>query len=122
MKCRSRVLSLAFVFLVSVPVHATTLHVPAGYPTIQAAMNASLPGDSILVASGSYHESLSVPAHGCVLRSEAGAAATTIDADGVAQILTASGTSAVDIRGFTLMGGFSGGSGGGLDVTGGILR
>jgi hypothetical protein len=39
-----------------------TLNVPAQYPTIQAAVDASQPGDLILVAKGVYHEAVDVTA------------------------------------------------------------
>ncbi len=41
---------------------AHTLHVPRDYRTIQAAVDASKPGDLILVANGVYHEAVDVTA------------------------------------------------------------
>jgi hypothetical protein len=38
------------------------LYVPSEYPTIQAAVNAADPGDTILVASGTYPEQVVIPA------------------------------------------------------------
>ena len=68
---------------------ATTIHVPGQHPTIQAALDVSAPGDTVLVAPGVYQDTVSrttpinatfcaaIPA-GVVLKSEAGAASTTI--------------------------------------------
>ena len=39
---------------------AATINVPGDYPTIQAAVNAALPGDTIIVAAGTYNEMVSI--------------------------------------------------------------
>ncbi|TMI23142.1 hypothetical protein E6H36_11370, partial [Candidatus Bathyarchaeota archaeon] len=36
------------------------IHVPLDYSTIQAAVNASSPGDTILVGAGTYNETVTV--------------------------------------------------------------
>ncbi len=57
------VLCLVFVLtlILPVPAHAaTTIRVPHDYSTIQAAVDAASPGDSILVASGTYIENVKV--------------------------------------------------------------
>jgi parallel beta helix pectate lyase-like protein len=38
-----------------------TLRVPAQYPTVQRAVDEARPGDLVLIAPGTYHESISVP-------------------------------------------------------------
>jgi cysteine-rich repeat protein len=43
---------------------AATLSVPADHATIQAAVNAALPGDTVEVSTGTYHEFVSFPASG----------------------------------------------------------
>ena len=48
-----------FVLLV-VPVSATTINIPEDYPTIQEGINASVDGDTVLVADGVYYENLSI--------------------------------------------------------------
>lgn len=54
---------------------AATINVPANFPTIQAAIDAALPGDTILVAKGTYEEVLNIPiTHtGLTLRGKKGA-------------------------------------------------
>src|SRR5262245_35625116 len=63
---------------------AATLRVPSIYATIQAALNAASPGDTVLVAPGTYtgagNRDLSFRGKDVVLRSEAGASATVVDA------------------------------------------
>jgi nitrous oxidase accessory protein NosD len=56
------------------------LNVPAQFPTIQAAVNAASPGDTILIAPGVYHESVTIPAGKDRLRIEgAGSTQTILD-------------------------------------------
>lgn len=66
---------------VSLSVVEDSLRVPSIYPTIQAAADAAQSGDTIMVAPGTYAESVTLPA-GVKLISDGGAAVTTIDATG----------------------------------------
>ncbi|MBC8205293.1 right-handed parallel beta-helix repeat-containing protein [bacterium] len=63
---------------------AITIRVPAQYPDIQAGINASYDGDTVLVAPGTYtgegNYDISFSGREIVLISEAGAEATIIDA------------------------------------------
>ncbi len=46
------------------------IHVPADYPTIQAAVNAASEGDLVLIAKGVYHEAVDVKTAGITIRGE----------------------------------------------------
>lgn len=57
--------AVAFALLLpSVSAVAATLEVPATYATIQAAVNAAGPGDTVEVSNGTYNEMVSFPASG----------------------------------------------------------
>ncbi|MEM7228398.1 MAG: choice-of-anchor Q domain-containing protein [Planctomycetota bacterium] len=88
--------------------HAETLHVPAQYSSIQAAINASADGDEVVVAPGVYNESVNLMGKGIVVRGAEGAEATTIDATGwnnaCMRITSGEGADTV-IEGFTFTGG-----------------
>jgi Right handed beta helix region len=73
---------------VSAAAAADILHVPGDFATIQAALDAALPGDTVEVAGGVYHEKLVFPASGApgqpiVLRAAAGQG-PILDGTGVA--------------------------------------
>lgn len=65
---RLNIIALSFTLLLvttlatSLPVTATprTIRVPTDYPTIQGAINAASPGDTIFVAAGTYYERIKV--------------------------------------------------------------
>jgi nitrous oxidase accessory protein NosD len=87
---------------------ADTLDVPAGYATIQAAIDAAAPGDVVAVAPGTYAEAVVLPAFALTLRATGGARVTVIDAAGLsapALEVPFVNQSAVLIEGFTLTGG-----------------
>lgn len=92
--------------------HGTTLQVPSeDYPTIQAAMNVALPGDTVLVAPGTYHETVVLSA-GVVLQGS-GRENTIIDGGGgdlplPVVTLEDDPTGSAAVRGFTLQNGVVG--------------
>ncbi len=95
----------------------------AKYQTIQAAVNASLPGDTVLVAPGSYAEQVYIGAghNGLTLRSQVPLAAVIslpASAPAVSAIVTIDYSTGVDVNGFTIAGpgAFSGQLYDGLEV------
>src|SRR4051794_25493888 len=58
---------------------ATVRNVPGPYATIQAAINASSSGDTVLVQPGTYAERIDFKGKNLVIRSAKGPATTTID-------------------------------------------
>lgn len=104
------------------PAFATSVEVPGDYATIQLAIWAVSPGDTILVSAGVYSENL-ILADGIVIRSVSGPAVTTIDGGGVDVVLTFMSVSGASVEGFTLQGGSGGvNPGGAVHATGSIGR
>ena len=112
---RSLVLVGAALLLTAAPAGAATIHVPADYPTIQGAINATSPGDEIIVAPGTYGP-ITVSSHR-IIRSSGGREVTFIDGQGVSRCALLSGNPGAELIGFTLQNGLAETSQGG----GGIL-
>ncbi|MCP4833743.1 MAG: hypothetical protein GY895_03170, partial [Phycisphaera sp.] len=96
-----------------IPDSCEALDVPADYATIQGAIDAAPDGGLVLVAPGTYNESLLYPADGreIVLASSGGADVTTIDGSGItASVIEVSGGQTIRSRveGFTITGGTTG--------------
>lgn len=85
---------------------AAVLAVPSQYRSIQAAINASVAGDTIEVGPGIYSESLNFGGRAITVRSTAGASTTIVDPVN-GRCFTANGfeTAAARLEGFTLRGG-----------------
>ena len=102
---------------------ATTLNVPADFPTIQSAIAAAADGDTVLVGPGTYNERIDFLRKNITVRSSAGRATTIIDGGGLGVVVTmdADPGESPTLRGFTVGngGGGSSGSDGGIDTSGG---
>jgi parallel beta helix pectate lyase-like protein len=98
---------------------AVTRNVPADHPTIQAAINASMSGDLILVAPGTYFEHLVLgPSQsGVSVTSSGGPAMTILDGASTGSVVTMT-----DCGPTTRLIGFTIEHGGSLGVRGGALR
>jgi hypothetical protein len=66
----STTLALGAVALLAALPAGRTRHVPADYPTIQAAIDSAEPGDTVLVAPGRYVENIRFQGKGIVVASE----------------------------------------------------
>src|SRR5260370_34055038 len=74
--------ALAVALLSAVSVAAAELHVPGDFATIQAALDAAQPGDTILVDPGTYRENLRFNGKNVTLQGTDGPGGTTIQGTG----------------------------------------
>jgi Right handed beta helix region len=100
-----------------------TIHVPQDQPTIQAGINAATPGDTVLVAAGTYAENINFNGKAVKVVSASGPKVTIIDGGKLNSVVTfGSGeTTASILRGFTIQNGNATnglGEGGGIAVEG----
>jgi len=70
---------LALSFGASSATAQQTIYVPASQPTIQAAINAAVNGDTVLVAPGIYPENIDFNGKAIMVTSSDGSASTIID-------------------------------------------
>jgi hypothetical protein len=74
-----RLIFICFCALIlAMPVYATIINVPGEYATIQAGIDASVNGDTVLVAPGEYVESDTIENKNILLKSSEGPSATVI--------------------------------------------
>jgi serine protease len=96
-------LAVAFLSPIDTPaLAATTLTVPGEFPTIQAALNAASPGDTVSVSPGTYSENINFNGQDVTVASTGGASQTTIAAPGGTAVTIGPAGS---ITGFTISGG-----------------
>src|SRR4029077_20054519 len=83
---------------------ANVLNVPGSYPTIQAAIDASANGDTVMVAAGTYFENIDFKGKLITVQSAQGPSVTTIDGSNLAPVVnfSTSETAAAVIQGFPL--------------------
>lgn len=96
----------------------TTIRVPQDNVSIQRAIDASIPGDVVLVAPGVYHERLDFHGHAVEVRSSGGPEVTILDGDLVSTVVTfkSNETRSTVFRGFTVRNGVGMSAPGGIDV------
>lgn len=90
-------------------VQATIIHVPAEQTTIQGGINASVNGDTVLVAPLRYAENINFLGKAITVMSEKGPEVTVIDGGNAGRVVTFSSgeDSHSVIRGFTLIHGYA---------------
>ena len=96
----------------------TVINVPAEAPTIQAAIDLAVDGDTVRVAPGTYHEVLNFRGKAITVVSEAGPEQTIIDGGGAGSVVSfrSGETRAAVLSGFTIRGGMSINFGGGIYI------
>ena len=90
---------------------AATINVPADQPTIQAGINAAIPGDTVLVAPGTYIENISFLGKAITVQSSGGPGVTVIDGNSTTNVVIFSSGEGLGsvIEGFTITKGVNGG-------------
>jgi hypothetical protein len=111
--------------IVARPAQSAVLRVPSEYPTIQAGIDAAAPGDSVLVAAGTFtgagNKNLDF-AKDIVVVSEAGPGATIIDCEDAGRgVHCRIGESTTMFKGFTVRNGWPNAPGGALLLDGASL-
>ena len=109
MSAFSRTIAVATVMLALFcgAARGATIHVPGSYPTIQAALDAAAPGDTVLVKPGTYGETIDFHGLAVTLTARDGAAVTFLDGEAGGSTVTFASSEGLDtvIEGFTISGG-----------------
>ncbi len=89
---------------------ALVINVPLDQPTIQAGIDAASPGDTVLVADGTYYENINFLGKAITVTSVNGPASTTIDGSSTGNVVTFQSHEGRDslLEGFTITNGASG--------------
>ena len=88
----TNILILLILLLLTSWLYSTTIYIPIDFPTIQAGLDASQTGDTVMVASGIYFENLIWPyTHNIKLLSELGADSTIIDGSSINRVIEIDG-------------------------------
>jgi hypothetical protein len=92
------------------------IYVPDQYPAIQDAINASVYGDTVIVRPGTYKENINFVGKMITVKSEQGAAVTTIDGNQSGSVVTFHRGEKPDsvLDGFSITNGFDPNGGGGI--------
>ncbi|UCC78959.1 MAG: T9SS type A sorting domain-containing protein [Candidatus Zixiibacteriota bacterium] len=119
-----KILIIIAAVLCSQSAHATIIHIPGDYPTIQQGINASADGDTVLVQTGTYVENINLNDHEITLASlflttgdTSYISTTIIDGDSSGSVITVADQwiTILRITGFTIQNGFDY-SGGGISL------
>lgn len=86
---------------------AIAIHVPADQPTIQAAINIAMNGDTVLVSPGVFKENIDFHGKAITVASQSGPAVTIIDGGNLGTVVTfdTSEGSTSQLKGFTIRNG-----------------
>lgn len=103
--------------LAPTPAAAKVIRVPQERPTIQAAITAAKPGDTVLVSPGLYTETINFLGKRITVKSKAGPKDTIIDGGQIDSVVTFTSSEALTsvLTGFTIQGG-NACEGGGINI------
>lgn len=100
--CCIIVLAIVIPFASTARASSVTIYVPDDYPTIQAAVDAVSPGDTIIVRDGTYTENIDISTENLTIQSENGADFTIVEAANPDDHIFEITADSVTIDGFTI--------------------